>query len=355
MDASVAVPRSAITSIVFLETNVPATHPSAAILGEERLGAGVAVAPDRVVTAHYLVMGATSVQVAGVDGKPREVQRVTLDHETGLALILLDGPPLMPALIGPSHAVVPGLPVFLLTCTGERERKGATGHVSAVGPFEAFWEYMLDRAIMTTAINPGLAGAPLFDPDGRVIGIVSLGLAAVGRYSLAIPMDLYLRERRWLEGEEVARAPRAWIGFYPRATTAASCSPGSLPADPPTRPDSSGGTWCSRSRASRCHRCGSSTAPSGASSPANPSASRSCGSRAFAWSTSSPATATSSSGRERPPMGAAPQVGARGAFSPARGPFRLNVTLWWTTLAPRRPFSPSRDGPRPQPANQETA
>ena len=57
MDASVAVPRSAITSIVFLETNVPATHPSAAILGEERLGAGVAVAPDRVVTAHYLVMG----------------------------------------------------------------------------------------------------------------------------------------------------------------------------------------------------------------------------------------------------------------------------------------------------------
>jgi S1-C subfamily serine protease len=232
MDASVAVPRSAIASIVFLETRVPKAHPSASILGEERLGSGVAVAPDRVLTAHYLVMGASSVQVAGVDGKSREVQRVTLDHETGLALIALEGPPLMPAVIGPSQVVAPGLPVFLLTCTGERERKGATGHVSAVGPFEAFWEYMLDRAIMTTAINPGLAGAPLFDPDGRVIGIVSLGLAAVGRYSLAIPMDLYLRERRWLEGEEESRTPRAWIGFYPQGYDGGVVLSGVIPGGP---------------------------------------------------------------------------------------------------------------------------
>jgi S1-C subfamily serine protease len=232
MDASVAVPRSAIASIVFLETRVPPAHPSASILGEERLGSGVAVAPDRVVTAHYLVMGAASVQVAGIDGKPREVQRVTLDHETGLALIVLDGPPLMPAVIGPSQGVTPGLPIFLLTCTGERERKGATGHVSAVGPFEAFWEYMLDRAIMTTAINPGLAGAPLFDPEGRVIGVVSLGLAAVGRYSLAIPMDLYLRERRWLEGEEGSRIPRAWIGFYPQGYDGGVVLSGVIPGGP---------------------------------------------------------------------------------------------------------------------------
>lgn len=215
MDVSVAIPRSAVASIVFIESNIPAAHPSAAILGEERLGAGVAVAPDRVLTAHYLVMGASSVEVTGVDGKRREVRRVSLDHETGLALIALEGPPLHPTEVAGGGPVNPGLPVFLLTCTGERERKGATGHVSAVGPFEAFWEYMLDRAIMTTAINPGLAGAPLFDPDARLIGVVSLGLATVGRYSLAIPADLYLAHRRRLEGDEASRDSRAWIGFYP--------------------------------------------------------------------------------------------------------------------------------------------
>jgi serine protease Do len=216
MDLSVAVPRSAVASIVFLESRIPAEHPSASVLGEERLGAGVAIGADRVLTAHYLVMGASSVGVTGIDGKRRAVRRVSLDHETGLALVFVEDPPLHPATLGPTDTVEPGMPVFLLTCTGEQERKGATGHVSVVGPFEAFWEYMLDRAIMTTAINPGLAGAPLFDSDARLIGIVSLGLAVVGRYSLAIPADLYLVHREWLEGEGGRGRPmsRAWVGLY---------------------------------------------------------------------------------------------------------------------------------------------
>jgi serine protease Do len=91
--------------------------------------------------------------------------------------------------------------------------------VIVVGPFEAFWEYMLDRAIMTTVVNPGLAGAPLFDADGRLVGVVSLGLSAVGRYSLAIPIDLFLERRAELEGGErpAERPARAWVGFYPQA------------------------------------------------------------------------------------------------------------------------------------------
>src|SRR4030067_395743 len=76
----------------------------------------------------------------------------------------------------PDPELRPGDPVFLLTCTGEKERRGASGHVTFVGPFEAFWEYMLDRAIMTTVVNPGLAGGPLYDARARVVGVVSLGL-----------------------------------------------------------------------------------------------------------------------------------------------------------------------------------
>ena len=198
------------------------------------MGAGVAVGPRRVLTAHYLVLGASKVDLTGADGKPREVQRVVLDHETGLALLFLGGPDLRPARIGRGDDVVPGLPVFLLTCSSERERKGATGHVTAVGPFEAFWEYMLDRAIMTTTINPGLAGAPLFDPEARLIGLVSLGVAAVARYSLAIPVDLYLEHRERLEGEGAARLRRlrAWIGFYPQAYDGGIVLTGVVPGGP---------------------------------------------------------------------------------------------------------------------------
>ncbi len=43
VDSLVSVPRAAVASLVFLRSEIPARHPSAAILGEERMGAGVAV------------------------------------------------------------------------------------------------------------------------------------------------------------------------------------------------------------------------------------------------------------------------------------------------------------------------
>ena len=214
MDAPVTVPRNVVPSVVFLKSEIPSGHPSAAMLGTERMGAGVAVAADRVVTAHYLVLGAKTVEVTGFDGKPRTVVRTAIDHETGLAALAVEGPPLRPARIG--AAARAGLPVFLMTCTAERERKGTTGHVTRIGPFEAFWEYMLDRAIVTTAINPGLAGAPLFDGGGALLGLVSLGMTTVGRYSLAIPIDLYLERRASMDEGVPGRRARAWIGFYPQ-------------------------------------------------------------------------------------------------------------------------------------------
>jgi S1-C subfamily serine protease len=93
---------------------------------------------------------------------------------------------------------------------------------------------MLDRAIMTTAINPGLAGAPLFDSEGLLVGIVSLSLAAVGRYSLAIPIDLYLARRDRLEAEapDPSLPARAWTGIYPQAYDGGVVLTGVVPGGP---------------------------------------------------------------------------------------------------------------------------
>jgi S1-C subfamily serine protease len=178
------------------------------------------------------VLGAARAQVTGADGRTRAVRRIALNHESGLALLFLDGEPLRPAILSDTPPS-PGAPVFMLTCTSEQERKGATGHVSVVGPFEAFWEYMLDRAIMTTAINPGLAGGPLLDLEARVIGIVSLGLAAVGRYSLAIPVELFVARRAQMESEDPAPAlRRAWVGFYPQGHDGGVAITGVVPGGP---------------------------------------------------------------------------------------------------------------------------
>jgi len=197
------------------------------------MGSACVVEDHRLLTAHYLVLGADSVEVEALDGRPRQVSRIGLDHDTGLALLDLDGPPL-PTLPAPSGLpIAPGLPVFMLTCVDASQRKGASGHVTHVGPFEAFWEYMLDRAIMTTVLNPGLAGAALLDVEGRLRGVVSLGLVAPGRYSLAIPSDLYLERRALLTGEEEREQPgRAWIGFYPHAYDGGVAVTGVVPGGP---------------------------------------------------------------------------------------------------------------------------
>jgi S1-C subfamily serine protease len=220
---------------VYLRAEIPAKHPSAPILGEERMGSGVAVSRDHVLTAHYLVLGATRVELTGLDGRTRDVRHMTLDHESGLALLTVGRADLEPARLAPGASELePGNPVFLLTCTGEKERRGASGHVSFVGPFEAFWEYMLDRAIMTTMLNPGLAGGPLFDARARVAGIVSLGLAAVARFSLAIPIALFEERRERLErGEDPpAGERRAWLGFYPQASDDGIAVTGVVPNGP---------------------------------------------------------------------------------------------------------------------------
>jgi serine protease Do len=198
------------------------------------MGASVAVSRDHVLTAHYLVLGASRVEVTGLDGRTRDVRHVALDHESGLALLTVGRSDLEPARLCGERELQPGDPVFLLTCTGEKERRGASGHVSFVGPFEAFWEYMLDRAVMTTILNPGLAGGPLFDSRARVVGVVSLGLAAVARFSLAIPIGLFQQRRERLErGEEpAADERRAWLGFYPQASDDGVAVTGVVPGGP---------------------------------------------------------------------------------------------------------------------------
>lgn len=197
------------------------------------MGAGVVVDPGRILTAHYLVLGATQVDVTTLDGRVNPTTAIAVDHETGLALLTLDRSDLRPTRLSESE-LRPGTPIFLLSCTGEQERCGATGHVSSVEPFEAFWEYMLDDAIMTTAINPGLAGGPLLDGDARLLGIVSLGLVDVGRYSLAIPARLFAHRRGLLESGEPMpmEQRRAWLGFYVQAPEETVTLTGLVPAGP---------------------------------------------------------------------------------------------------------------------------
>jgi len=217
MNASVKLIELVVPATVTVSAEVPETHPSAAILGTERLGTGVVIdAAGLLLTVNYVVMGASALGITLLDDTRVDGRVVAQDFASGLAVIEIAANGLSPLSLCPSTETRVGQDIFIVAAAGENKRRANNGVITSIAPFDAYWEYSLDRAITATAMNPGLGGAPLLDNRGRVLGIASLDLNEIGRFTLAIPIDDFLTHRDELlrHGRRVSRPARAWIGLY---------------------------------------------------------------------------------------------------------------------------------------------
>ena len=200
-------------AVVGLRSYVPPDRPSVATLGEERAGSATIIEPDGLaVTVGYLVLEATRIDVTLTDGRRATASVVGHDFESGLALIRLDpsGAPYPAAQLGRSAALAPGQPVAIVGMGAALPPVGVLVRVTGVGPFVAYWEYILDRAVFVGPHHPAFGGAALVDPDGTLVGVVSLRLAAG---HLAIPIDLLAPARDALvQTGRPARPARPWLG-----------------------------------------------------------------------------------------------------------------------------------------------
>ncbi|MEN0129439.1 MAG: trypsin-like peptidase domain-containing protein [Brevundimonas sp.] len=146
-------------------------------------GSGVIIDDaGHIVTNNHVVAGAQGkVSVTLTDGRIIEATVVGTDPTTDLAVIKLDSTPsgLVPAAIGDSSAVVVGEPVMAVGNPLGLANTVTTGIVSAVDrpvstQGENGGEGTVTNAIQVdAAVNPGNSGGPLFDAQGRVIGINS--------------------------------------------------------------------------------------------------------------------------------------------------------------------------------------
>jgi S1-C subfamily serine protease len=222
MDASIGLVRALLPTTVALRVQIPSDHRSVAVLGDERMGSAVMVEPGVALTVNYVVMGGRSICATFPDGASCQAEILAQDFESGLAALRLPRNAGAVAASADSRALRKGQEVFVLGSTGATERRVSNGVVTDLGPFDAYWEYMLDSAIQSSAINPGFGGGPLFDNRGRLLGITSLSLGQVGRFSLAIPIHLFTDYRQDLLrfGQVRGRSRRAWVGIYaePAAT-----------------------------------------------------------------------------------------------------------------------------------------
>jgi len=235
MDAPPQLAQQVVRSSVHLEVRVTPNHPSVLSLGAERMGSGTLVEEDLVLTLSVVTLGAAGLTVTGPQGRRVKGEVVAREFDSGLALVRVPrgfGPP-----IPLGEAAAPGQPVFLLASTTPTARRLRSGLLTEVGPFEATWEYMLDRALKVSAPNPGFSGGALCDLQGRMLGVVCLSLAEVARASLAIPVDLFRSQRDELlqHGRILSRPPRAWLGLFSQGGSGGLKVVGVIPGSPAAR------------------------------------------------------------------------------------------------------------------------
>lgn len=238
MDAPVSLAAGLVPATVTIQAQVPEDHPSAQILGQERMGTGSLIDGEGyILTVNYIVLGASRLTVVFLDGREVPAAMVARDFESGLALVKIAPGRHRTIPLGDSRRLGAGESAFAIASVGEEQRRITSGIVTAVEPFDAYWEYMLDRAILFTAPNPGVGGGPLVNRAGEMVGVVSLNLNEIARMSLAIPVEVYLEhgEEMRRHGRITSRPPRAWVGFYPQPSDEGVVVAGLVPRGPAER------------------------------------------------------------------------------------------------------------------------
>jgi S1-C subfamily serine protease len=227
-----------VPAVVSIRSVTPQRHPSARILGTERTGSGSVIdAEGHILTVGYVVMGARTIEITLPDQQQYPATLLFQDFESGMAILQTPARDLPTVPLGQSAALQEGDNVIIVAATDQTQRMASPGFISALRPFDAYWEYMLDRAILTTAMNPGFGGGPVLDALGQMIGVLSLNLNSPKEMSLAIPIDLFhaIKASVFTFGQVAGRRPRPWVGIYTEAVEGGVAVIGLIPNGPASR------------------------------------------------------------------------------------------------------------------------
>lgn len=176
------------------------------------LGSGFIISNDGYIfTNNHVVEQADKILVKISDGKEYEAKVIGRDANTDLALIKIKAQNSLPVVeIGDSDKVKVGEWViaignpFGLEATVTAGIVSAKGRVIGAGPYDNF--------IQTDAsINPGNSGGPLFNMEGKVIGINTAIFAQAQGIGFAIPINMAKSILADLKTK--GKVTRGWMGI----------------------------------------------------------------------------------------------------------------------------------------------
>jgi serine protease Do len=177
------------------------------------LGSGFIIASDGyLVTNHHVVEGAEKITVKLNDKREFPARVIGSDPQSDIALLKIDARDLPTVAIGDADSLKVGQWVFAIGAPFGLERTATKGIVSALGrslPNDTYVPFIQTDV----PINPGNSGGPLFDLNGKVVGVNSQIFSRSGGYmglSFAIPANVALDVVAQLKAD--GRVTRGWMG-----------------------------------------------------------------------------------------------------------------------------------------------
>ena len=163
-------------------------------------GSGIAISPDIIMTARHVIEGGDDFTITLPDANEYKATRAISSKKYDLGFIKLDEPVLKPARLGSIKNCRLGEQVFVVGSPfGKLNFNSVTlGIISGLNRDCDFtdWlgnDYGWHVTFSTDAAgHPGNSGCPIFDMNGRAIGILVGGFSPVLVY--CVPVDLVIRD-----------------------------------------------------------------------------------------------------------------------------------------------------------------
>lgn len=167
----------------------------------EDAGSGFVIdSKGHIMTNNHVIEGAVRILVTLYNGETFDARPVGVDPINDIAILKIDARPtdLFPVQLADSSALRVGMKVFAIGNPFGLHRTMTTGIVSSLNRTLPISKARSIKSVIQidAAINPGNSGGPLFDSQGRLIGMNTAIASRTGQNSgigFAIPSNLLKR------------------------------------------------------------------------------------------------------------------------------------------------------------------